>query len=88
MSHSTFIKDEQKREWVLIHNGDWSGDVLVRRIGDGRVLEEYELPGILFRQAARSTITGALIGLIETWDGSDESARAAQDAMARCIRHS
>lgn len=48
MSHSTKLVDDKGREWVAIHNGDWSGDVTLRRFGtEGAPLNEIEEEHVL-----------------------------------------
>jgi hypothetical protein len=63
MSHSTFVKDDDGRDWVLIHNGDWSGDVVIRLVG--YEIEEHVLPGAVIRKACTRAVVADLISLIE-----------------------
>ena len=88
MSHSTFVKDDQGREWVFIHNGDWSGEVTIRRIEkhgeserDEKVVEDYTLPGAIIRKACASAVVRDAIAILEQWDGTDEEATVAIDAL-------
>jgi hypothetical protein len=91
MSHSTFLTDDDGREWVLIHNGDWSGDVEMRRIERGetasggpekdRIVETHTVPGALIRQACAASVVSGVIGMLEQWDGSRDAAFRAEQAL-------
>ncbi len=80
MSHSTFVKDDDGREWVFIHNGDWSGDVIIRPVGDDKAADVV-LPGAIIRKACAGAVAGDLTALIEQWDGSSEAIERAQAAL-------
>jgi hypothetical protein len=92
MSHSTFIVDDEEREWTFIHNGDWSGPVDIRRISgkrgvtpesERRIEESYRIPGEIIRQASAGRFVSDLIGVLEGWDGSTEAADRMRDALVR-----
>ncbi len=63
--HSTQLKDDEGREWVINHNGDWSGEAHVKRIDNDKVVEELRLPAVLFRDACRSAVAHEMISEIE-----------------------
>ncbi len=63
--HTTQLKDEQGRKWVINHNGDWSGDAYIKRVDGETIVEEYHVPGIIIRDACRGAVAGEIIGLIE-----------------------
>lgn len=67
MSHSLGMEDDQGREWVAIHNGDWSGDVTLRRLSEDENKEEYTIPGEIVRQMSRAYCSSEVIALIERW---------------------
>jgi len=84
--HTTEITDDQGRCWRISHNGDWSGDVTVARFDPPettRVVEEYTLPGVLFRQACAQAVARDVISMLEQWDGSCDAALRAANALAR-----
>lgn len=91
--HTTIVKDEEGREWVLIHNGDWSGDVKIRRRSPQDTIEvihpvqgvgaiEVVLPGSIIRQACAQAVVGDTIAMLEQWDGSADAALRARDTLA------
>ncbi len=85
--HTTMIMDDDGREWVINHNGDWSGDVIVKRIEDDKdgqhVAEEFTLPGAIIRRACALSVVTDTIAMLEQWDGSPDAAQRAQDALAK-----
>ncbi len=89
--HTTRVIDDNGRHWFFIHNGDWSGEVFLRRIeedpgGDeskDKVVEDYTLPGSIIRKACASGVVGNMIAMLEQWDGSDDAACAAGDTLLK-----
>jgi hypothetical protein len=79
--HTTIVKDDDDREWVINHNGDWSGEVFVSRSEDGKIVEDYKLPGAIIRKACAGAVVSDLISIIEQWDGSDREAQMAIRAL-------
>jgi hypothetical protein len=83
--HSTFVTDDNGRQWVLIHDGGWDGEAHVRRIekdpsGDepkDKIAEEYTLPAVVIRQACVSGVLSDLRAMLDGWDGTSETARRA-----------
>jgi hypothetical protein len=92
--HTDRVIDEDGREWVVIHNGDWSGDAILRRFaenGSGRIedekmLEEHVIPGIVLRKIAALGVVGDVIAMLEQWDGSSHAAMAAMSLLAGAAR--
>lgn len=79
--HTTKIKADGW-EWILIHNGDWSGDVEIRRsVGTDDAVLVSILPGELLRAACAQMIIGEITGLLEQWDGSSRAIARAKDAL-------
>lgn len=76
--HTLRFKDDDGREWMIHHNGDWSGDVIICRREGATGAIEYTLPGAIIRQACAQAVVSAAISFFEQWDGSE---RAAQDAI-------
>jgi len=86
MSHSTFVTDDDGLEWVIIHNGDWSGDVEIRlsekSLKKSEVAETHTIPGAVIRKACATAVVSDAISILEQWDGSSKAAYRAQDALA------
>jgi hypothetical protein len=79
--HTSRFKDDDGREWVVIHNGDWSGDVILRRLEGATGAIEYTLPGTIIRQACAETVVDAAISFFEQWDGSEHAVQDAIEGM-------
>lgn len=64
--HTTTIKDDEGRQWVINHHGDWSGLATVDRFDENnKSVEHYELPGCLFRDACRVDVARTMISALE-----------------------
>lgn len=62
-----FLRGDNR--WVVLHNGDWSGGVIIRRIegskSDEKVTEECALPGSFLKTLAHYMMAEELQTVIE-----------------------
>lgn len=80
--HTARLTDDDGRDWVVLHNGDWSGEAHVRRLDNNdKTVEEYTIPGRVIAQACGAAVVSAAIAMLEQWDGSDRAAHDAIDGM-------
>lgn len=63
--HTTRVKDDLGQEWLIIHNGDWSGEAIVRK-ADWDETEDIKLPGFVLKNACKHALVEEVQGLIET----------------------
>jgi hypothetical protein len=76
--------DDDGREWVVFHNGDWSGDVQIhRRDETGENVEVHRIPGAIIRKACAAAVLSDLTSIIEQWDGTERHAQAAIALLSR-----
>ncbi|HTQ47483.1 MAG TPA: hypothetical protein VMI75_32225 [Polyangiaceae bacterium] len=74
MSHTTRVKDDDGREWIITHNGDWSGPAIITRYEGDRAVDCVRLPGRIIREACSQAVARDAISILEQWDGSEEHA--------------
>ena len=82
MSHSTHVKDESGKVWVIFHNSDWSGDCHVRLSGNP-IDEEITVPGFIIKNACRAVLAEELTTLVQD---SVEFALSAWQSEAEATR--
>jgi len=89
MSHTLRLKDDKGRQWALIHDGGWTGDITFRLIrdlpdeGDSQVFEEHTLPAEIIRRACAEALTDDLTAMLEQWDGSSEATHRVITTLAK-----
>jgi len=65
MSHTTRVTDDDGREWVINHNGDWSGEVSITRFEGEQSVEKHTLPGAIIRKACAGAVVRDMIAILE-----------------------
>lgn len=67
MSHTLTMVDSKGREWIALHNGDWSGNVCLRRLEKGAIKEEHTIPGAIVREMCVTLLKEDVVDLINQW---------------------
>jgi hypothetical protein len=83
MSHGTRMLDDDGREWLVFHNGDWSGDVTIHRREAGKDVYVCRIPAAIIRKACAAAVLSDLTAIIEQWDGTEKHAQAAVTLLSR-----
>jgi hypothetical protein len=79
MSHSTTLYSDGDDQVVAIHNGDWSGPTLLRRVDVRGVETEFEVPS-----EALQALVDAVLAETVTEEERDLAARLFGLAKRRC----
>lgn len=88
MSHTTHVKDETGREWVITHNSDWSGDAYIKPRGDN--CAGLPVPGFIIKNACRAVLAEELTTLVQdtvefalsAWQGEASRSSETRDSLA------
>lgn len=64
--HRTDVKDDQGKLWYVFHNGDWSGEAMLRPADAKEDVPDIKLPGFVIKNACKQAIATELFGVIET----------------------
>lgn len=59
------LKDDEGREWIVLHNGDWSGAATIRRYVNDRLVEHHIIPGRIIQKACANAVASEIISMIE-----------------------